>query len=95
MSKQIYIELPVDMLWQDVDSETVYADQAEQDFIDRFRAALYQAGYDAEIKWSNVVGIKVETDEGNAAWSDSLGVDVNVIRSIMDSIEPIYVPIED
>ncbi len=88
--KEIEIELPHDMLWQEVDSETVYADATEDKFEMDFKKALFEAGYSARISWGATSGMKVYDVETGQPIED-----LSEIRGIMDSIQPEYIEIED
>ena len=86
---EISIEFPIDMLWQDVDSNDYMADDTETAYAASVRRALHRAGYNATVTWSNVVATTIE--DGNGAITDDR---YNEIRNIIDSVSIEYIEIE-
>ncbi len=86
------ITLPVDMLWQEVDSDDYYADATEEGFVSQLYDNLHKAGFEAQINWSTVVTTQIEfiNEEGDSISHD----DFDIIKSIIDRTEVIYLEVE-
>jgi hypothetical protein len=90
-NQAIEIQFPIGMLWADADPDDYLADDTETWYADAVSRALYKAGYDATVRWSNVVTTTILDADGEPIVDDRY----NEIRGIIDSVEVDYIEDDD
>ena len=88
--KEVFITIPLDVLWTDADPDEYMVEVTENNFELALEKELYKKGYDAKISWTSASSLEIADDNGAIT-----GMDYDIIMMIFDSIDIEYVEIED